>query len=138
MATSNNVGVLIYDQVRTTTDITDAGKQFDVSGEANPLTLAQIKIAVDPAGSPISTVTVYVEGRLDPNAAWDVLTKSDYSTASSVAQVSGAAVDVIMPVLRMPYMRIRHTGGGTGYAATVGNRIRCWILGKGKGLVTAS
>lgn len=73
------------------------------------------------------TTTVAIHGKLNASDSYRALTKSDQSTACSVAQSGGGAVSTITTVQLMPYMKVVLSGTSTTGAST-----KVWLEAKGR------
>lgn len=82
-----------------------------------------VKIAAHAA----DTCTVGISGRLNANGGFVALTKSDQSTAVSVAQAGGAAVETITTVQLLPEMKVVLSG-----TRTTGAALNVWVEAIGK------
>jgi hypothetical protein len=108
------------------------------NGDASTLAASAVQIPVPKEGRGWGYVSVVIDahstdstsvalhGKLNASDSYRALTKSDQSTACSVAATTGNAVNSLMTVQLLPYMKVVLTG-----TVASGSSVKVWLEAAG-------
>lgn len=115
-----NEGVLLFSG--DASGSAPSGVQIPVPKEGRGWGYCSVVIAAHGTDS----TSVALHGKLNASDSYRALTKSDQSTACSVAATTGNAVSSLMTVQLMPYMKVVFTG-----TVATGSSVKVWLEAAG-------